>query len=180
MQARDLLQMVSELHRMGYERARIEPTLSPSGCHWRCRIVPALLTSREHGARVDRARQVDCEDARYSSAEEGRPFGWTDADGAPPAELATKFLTRFPKLAQLTKGADPEYAAWYDEMLRATAPEGLVYAWADFPIPADCLPVLGRPQGPSVPLPPSAKSEPRGERPSLLARLVAGLRRSRP
>jgi len=42
--ARQVFLMVAELHKLGYEGLRITPFLSPSGCYWRCCIVPARMT----------------------------------------------------------------------------------------------------------------------------------------
>jgi hypothetical protein len=42
--------MVREFHRAGYERLRIAPAMSPSGCHWRCAIGPASEFSLRNGA----------------------------------------------------------------------------------------------------------------------------------
>src|SRR5947209_7202446 len=39
---RRLLVMVRELHGMGYERLRAVAGLSPSGCHWRLHVTPAI------------------------------------------------------------------------------------------------------------------------------------------
>jgi hypothetical protein len=44
---RRVLEMVRELHRMGYERLRAPAYEGPMG--WRCPVVPASWTLREHG-----------------------------------------------------------------------------------------------------------------------------------
>ncbi|GGG46532.1 hypothetical protein GCM10010964_37370 [Caldovatus sediminis] len=36
-----VLAMVGDLHKRGYQRVRVMPYMAPSGCHWRCEIVPA-------------------------------------------------------------------------------------------------------------------------------------------
>ncbi|HEY5505641.1 MAG TPA: hypothetical protein VIK28_10830 [Sedimentisphaerales bacterium] len=53
--ARRLFLMVAELHKLGYESLRVAPFLSPSGCYWRCVILPASMTSPSHGARLANA-----------------------------------------------------------------------------------------------------------------------------
>lgn len=41
---RRLLEMVQVLHLQGYERLRINPGMSPSGCYWRCELLPSKMT----------------------------------------------------------------------------------------------------------------------------------------
>jgi hypothetical protein len=38
---RKALLMVGELHVRGYQRLRIAPGMSASGCYWRCSVTPA-------------------------------------------------------------------------------------------------------------------------------------------
>ena len=49
------------------------------------------------------------------------------------AELAAKFVDQFPDIAKEAMGRDSEYVRWYREMLVATEPDGLIYAYADWP-----------------------------------------------
>src|SRR5476651_715360 len=73
--ARQVFLMVAELHKLGYEGLRIAPFMSPSGCYWRCLIVPASMTHPAHGARL--ADDVVYESLpKYSSANEDNYFGW--------------------------------------------------------------------------------------------------------
>jgi hypothetical protein len=147
---RRLLLMVRELHLLGYQRLRIAPRISPSGMHWRCSVTPVTNIRREHGARL---REWDGA-AHYTSPNRAAYFGWTDAAEDSPRQLAEKFLARFPALVEAGRGADKPYADWYAEMLRATEPNGLPYACADWELPADRLPVGGTTAADFVPLPP--------------------------
>jgi len=72
-----------------------------------------------------------------------------------PDELAAKFIERFDDLSKASKGKDPVYAAWYSRMLDETAPDGLVFAYADYPVPEDYFPVHNKPEV-KIPHPPSA------------------------
>jgi hypothetical protein len=100
--------------------------------------------------------------ARYSSGNLKNYFGWTDAASDLPADLAVKFIERFPDLAKASTGRDPEYAKWYSMMLAMTAPDGIIYSYADYPLPDDHLPVHNRPDK-RIPFPPL-----RTERPEVL------------
>lgn len=149
---RRLLEMVQILHRQGYERLRINPGMSPSGCHWRCEFLPSEVTIAH-----DRNRHIrrSVETARYSSGERRNYFGWIDAAADLPFDLSVKFIERFPDLAKASTGRDPEYAKWYSMMLAMTAPDGIIYSYADYPLPDDHLPVQNRPDL-RIPFPPGA------------------------
>ena len=121
---RRLLYMVAELHRMGYEQARIAPGVAPSGLFWRLSVTGASNTEPDHGALM---RNFD-RGANYSSGAGTEYFGWTDVSDDSPAELAATFVDRFPVIAKEAMGRDTEYVRWYREMLVATEPKGLVYA----------------------------------------------------
>jgi hypothetical protein len=147
---RRLLYMVRELHAMGYEQLRIAPFVAPSGLFWRLSICAASNTRPEHGATI---RDFD-QAAHYSSGGEDRYFDWEDARGDSPGELAQKFVERFPDLAEAGKGGDPAYVSWYEEMLRLTEPDGLPYAYADWPAPTDRLNIYHGSMDVEIPLPP--------------------------
>ena len=55
------------------------------------------------------------------------------------------------------KGRDPDYARWYDEMIEATEPEGLISMYADWEMPSDHIPVFNMEQV-RIPPPPSVTS----------------------
>ena len=147
---RRLLHMVRELHTMGYEQLRIAPGVAPSGLFWRLSICAASNTLPEHGAEM---RDFH-EGAHYSSGGEDRYFDWNDAADDSPSELAQKFVERFPELAEAGKGDDPDYVRWYEEMLRITEPDGLPYAYADWPSPDNCLSIFYGSMDIEIPLPP--------------------------
>jgi DNA-binding transcriptional ArsR family regulator len=156
MLCRRVLVMVQELHRRGYEQLRVAPGISPSGLHWRCSIVPVDWVRRDHGAlAVGGGVLAAC----YGSGQGARFFDWPDAEHDAPVALAGKFLDRFPDIASRGRGSDPEYARWYAGMLRATAPDGLIYAYADWDLPEDHIPVLGCTSEVKIPLPPPGGAE---------------------
>ena len=103
---------------------------------WRCAIVPASMTSREHGARL--AENVVYETLpRYSSGDEDNYFGWANMRPKTPLILAKRFIVEFAKFAEQGKHPDPAYVAWFTTMLEATAPHGVIYAFADMESSAD-------------------------------------------
>jgi hypothetical protein len=154
---RRVVLMVQELHKLGYGRLRLAPGMAPSGMHWRGNVSPVSNISRQHGARTKDFRSHV---ARCTSGQGAQFFGWSDAEDDSPAELAAKFLARFPDLAALGCGSDPEYERWYAEMVRATAPEGLVYAYSDWDdTDSGFLPALGMREEVRIPLPPPGEAD---------------------
>ena len=147
---RRLLYMVHELHAMGYEQLRISPGVAPSGLFWRLSVLPASNSDPENGARM---RNFD-EGAHYSSGGGDRYFDWDDAADDSPRKLAEKFIERFPELAVAGKGRDTEYVHWYEGMLQMTEPDGLPYAYADWPSPEDRLGIFVGSMDTEIRLPP--------------------------
>lgn len=107
-----LIRMVSELHRMGYQRLRIMPWLHPLA--WRLAICPADAFSDRNGAYTASYGDTG---VVYSSADQSAYFGWNDAQNDNARSLADKFIVRFPEVAQRGLGRDWEYAGWLDELV---------------------------------------------------------------
>jgi hypothetical protein len=151
--ARRLFLMVAELHKLGYEGLRVAPFLSPSGCYWRCVILPASMTSPSHGARL--ADDVDYESLpRYSSGDGDNYFGWRNMKPKTPLILARRFIVEFPKFAEQDHHSDPTYVRWFATMLELTAPIGVVSAFGDWEPPVDRMINEFFEDGVVVPLPP--------------------------
>lgn len=136
--ARRVFLMVAQLHKLGYEGLRVCPFMSPSGCYWRCAIVPASLTDPDHGARL--AKDVDYSSLpRYSSADDDCYFGWSDLKPKTPLKMARWFTWEFPTLAEQGHHPDPGYVQWFTGMLEQTAPVGVVTAFGDYPPPVGLM-----------------------------------------
>jgi hypothetical protein len=123
-----VLAMVHELHKADYQRLRIWPGLSSSGC-WRCAVVPVSNILKLHGAM---AKDNDGLLARYTAAEGNAYFGWRDAKSDTARELATKFIERFPEIARHGLGEDWNYAGWYVQMLGFAERGDFPVAYADW------------------------------------------------
>lgn len=129
--AQTLLWMVRELHRAGYQRLRARPSLAPSGLYWRCEIVAAVGATERTGYFGG---------ASYSSASKDVFFGWRDAGGKSPQELADMFVERFPDMANAGFGKDQLYADWFANMLAATEKGRLPAFSADFDLKPSEIP----------------------------------------
>ena len=123
-----ILSMVYELHEAGYQRIRICAGLSPSGGYWRYHVTdsnnikPDGLFPRSW-----------TEDVAYHSvgADYAPPFGWKDARGKKPRQLARMFVERFPRIAERGKGEDRSYADWFIGILAAARNGRLPIFFAD-------------------------------------------------
>ncbi len=161
---RRVLETVRELHRMGYEQIRACPYLYALGT-WRCPIVPASWTLREHGGLF-----------RYPWSGSQTPFPnteqhhttYTSANGqgdlfdnfvvpgvefATPRELAEAFVRERPLVSFAGCGPDPEYARWLDAVLNTAVPVGVFYAFAEYEPPCDHL-YTAHTECRTLPLPP--------------------------
>jgi 8-oxo-dGTP diphosphatase len=127
--ARRLLQMVAVLHQRGFESLRIMPGMSASGCHWRTALAPASLFEPRNGAMLpsDAYHRFP----RYTTGEGMGAFGWMDAAALTLDDLADRFESEHAAMLQECRPPDPEYVQWYQEMLDATQPLGLVIAYWD-------------------------------------------------
>jgi len=150
--SRLVLEAVAVLHRRGCERLRIQPAMSPSGAFWRVKLGPADWFRPDHGAML----LTECRSGAplYSSAMGHNYFQWTDCGQDSASELALKMKTRFGDVIRAAYGADHAYAEWYRQMLETTAPQGLIYAFADWGIPNDGLHSIGTAANIVVPFPP--------------------------
>ena len=125
---------MADLHKLGYECARVAPSIvdTPGGGDWLCIIAPASMISPSHGAVIDRAAWDSSPGEEFPSYA-GR--AWRQSQ--PVFDSAENLLRAFPVLAELSLGRDGDYVAWYREMLRVTEPDGIIYArkWSDDQIP---------------------------------------------
>jgi hypothetical protein len=149
--------MVHELHKLGYQRVRIVPGMSPSGCHWRCAVTHAGNTLKVHGA-MFRDHERDC--AHYTTGQDNEYFGWADARDDTVQQLAARFRERFPEIARLGHGRDWPYAGWYVEMLGFAERGAFPIAYADWLGAPDAgrLPTTG-PESDRMPMPPGGEAE---------------------
>ena len=154
---RRILVMVHELHRRGYERLRVAPSLFASG-RWMCGITPVTNISSING-------EVECDPGLvvyYTNCQGVQCFEWTDAADDTPEQLATKFIDHFPELSQQGRGRDEAYALWYSEMLKATEPTGLIFAEDRWVMPDDEIVPIGVSEDVIIPPPPPGEAVSQG------------------
>lgn len=118
-----VMHMVQHLHAAGYQRLRV-CAYDRLG-EWRLEVGPADLFTRVAWRPDD--SPLDDEDvlATYTSADENRYFGFDDAGSDTAADLARRFLDRFPRLAERGRGIDLPYAGWFTLLVGSVADHGL-------------------------------------------------------
>lgn len=159
--AQRVLLMVHELHKLGYQRLRIAPGMSPSGCHWRCSVTHAENILKTNGAFM---KEWNDECAHYSSGQENAYFDWEDAKHDTARQLAAKFLERFPGIVRKGQGVDWAYAGWYVQMLGFAERGAFPIAYSDWDERPDpqWLPTTERVHS-GLPMPPAGEAEPEGD-----------------
>ena len=126
---RRVLEMVAELHRKGFEGARISPHTAPSGCFWRCYIVPR--GRMQSACQFDHGKFRELEQrATFSTSNGFDPFGWQGVGQLSAKAWAERFVQEFPQICAESRLADRAYVDWFKTMLSKT--QDLVVAWDDY------------------------------------------------
>lgn len=154
-----MIEMTHELHVLGYQKIRIFPYLSPSGCYWRIEWAPdSAFRSATEPPHVRSEREV----ARYTSGNGSEPFGWQGVQELTAQEMARQFLRQFPELARAGLGDDWAYAGWLTRLLGEVRMGRLPYFMADWDI--DLTRGVPMSQGEYFPLPPGLNIEARNQK----------------
>lgn len=130
--------MVLELHKAGFQKLRVVPGMSPSGCYWRCHITPADNIQDNGWEPIDSEHGV----AHYTSGDKDAYFEWSDSPGKTARELAQMFLDRMPAIASRGAGIDHPYAGWFVTLLGAAEASEFPVFFADYDIE---IPEIGLP-----------------------------------
>ncbi len=107
--AKDVVLLVEELHKRGYERLRFFGYVSPNGVAYRVHIL--------------RKEDVDWTGYfEYHSETFQKHLLWYSSVGSrccgiSPEALADAFATYYPELLQAGKGKDPEYVFWFRKVV---------------------------------------------------------------
>lgn len=120
---RKIFDVVAELHRRGYQRLRIFPMLSPSGCYWRCNLLPL-----DNVCTMTHSYPLEYEDALLYSSGEGPRFldGLADLNVDSAESIADKMIQSFSadpeSVVARAKGDDTPYAEWFTGEFLAKLP----------------------------------------------------------
>jgi len=121
--ARKFLELVSHLHRRGYQQLRIVPYVRDGPAPiWTCDLAPVSEIRMDHGALTPNlVHGPGLFSIRYVPNSPWPGFVEQSFE-----EAAEYFLEIHWELAEQTFGTDDDYVRWYEEMLAVTAPKGLV------------------------------------------------------
>jgi hypothetical protein len=111
------LYIARELHQRGFETLYIEPSMSPSGCHWRC----SFFNNYKKEYRIIISNWIQ-ENRDISEKEISQDI----------IELTELFIQHHQDFLTLCKGKNSAYVEWYQNMLNCLTAEELPYAYADF------------------------------------------------
>jgi hypothetical protein len=134
------LLLVSEFHHRGYERLRLWSGLR---LNWSCSLGALCGIAPSDGSYTRPGRDQDLNPVKtvtYSSTQRDTYFG-IEGGGLTIAELADAFAALYPELLEQSKGSDPAYVAWFDDMLRITDPYGVPNFSGEWDVPNDELPI---------------------------------------
>lgn len=112
-----LLLMVEELHKDGYGKLRVVPSVLPSGVYWRCSFVAS-------------PKRVELMVSQWIVDVEARSVNGEVV--LSPKELADMFIEENGEFIELCKGKDEMYRRWYSGMLAQLEGDELPYAFADY------------------------------------------------
>ena len=117
-----LLEIVGELHRMGYEQLRVSAGVGPTGA-WRCWIGPARnFIGQDHAGLPTQLL------SGYGYSRDA----WIDQHDLTLRELAQTFIDKNPITVEESRGPDPDYVAWYVEMLKLASPSSVPFMFDDW------------------------------------------------
>lgn len=112
--------MVSELHKRGFEKLHVVPSLSPSGCHWRCSFVM-------DGDFKTQVTQVTASNWIYYLEGEDA----VNEIKFTPKELADLFEKENFDFLKKCKGRNKQYMEWFSKMLDMLEEGELPYGFPD-------------------------------------------------
>lgn len=111
----NIIRMVAELHKRGYQRMRLCCSLSPSGCYLR-----TILTYKENVDSVTGCIVRDFFNFDEKAEEKivliSSP--WKEHDKADAVDLAEMFLSLFPAFCCNCHGSDSEYVYWFEKVVK--------------------------------------------------------------
>lgn len=106
----ELMQILHELHKLGYQKLRWMSYMSPNGFSLRCHI-----TTQDHiCANMDIVFCGDPNEIWCTSAE-------AMTTGEDISQSVKAFIEENPRLLEIGKGNDPEYVEWFNKLLSLVA-----------------------------------------------------------
>jgi hypothetical protein len=112
--------MVFEIHKLGYEKLRVIPALSPSGMSWRCIFTDS--TNKYNFIASNWLSKIETENPNLIHLKKTE-------------ELALDFIEENLSLMEKCHGKYETYTKWYEKMLKQLEDDELPYGYADYEVP---------------------------------------------
>jgi hypothetical protein len=120
--AYEIIMMLNELHKRGYQHLRLLSGFSPTGCSWRWMIYPKILMKNE--PRLERSNDFMPFECPYGSTGSVR----SDVD---IIKLADVFEETYRSFCSIGKLPDSEYVEWFNEIVKHAENDDYPIAFAD-------------------------------------------------
>lgn len=122
--AYEIVMVVHELHKQGYEQLRLFPGMSPNGCAWRWRVYPKIMMGNDNRFEMyDDCTPFDC---IFGST--GEAFPMEDR----PLLTVEEFMEENQNLiGLLAKAKDAAYVKWYGQIVEHAKVKDFPIAFAD-------------------------------------------------
>lgn len=129
--AYEFMQILHELHKLGYQKLRWMSYMAPNGLCLRCHI-----TTQDHiCANRDIVFSGDPNEIWCTSV-------GTMTNGEDIKPLVKAFMNENPRLLEIGKGDDPEYVEWFNKLLSFAAEGQTPEFYGEFwPLPMGCIKV---------------------------------------
>ena len=140
-----ILEIIIQLHDIGYESIYIDSYMAHSGCSWRYEI----------GAIVNGQWPTNAKDLVTGGSIGGIGYDqipWTRSQSG--ESLMADFLEAHPHIKAAASEPIPGYVAWYREMLESTAPDGILIFCSEYGADHEYAYTWGPPQNFRMPMPP--------------------------
>ena len=121
--AYEIIMMLNELHKRGYQHLRLLSGFSPTGCSWRWMIYPKILMKNE--SRLERSNDFMPFECPYGTTGSVR----SDVDFI---ELADTFEETYRSFCVIGKLPDSEYVAWFNEIVEQAQDESFPIAFEEY------------------------------------------------
>lgn len=121
--AYEIVMLVHELHKRGYEQLRLFPGMSPSGMSWRWELYPKVMMGGDNGfERHSGYIQFEC---LRSSTGESRPKGRDLID-------VDQVLKEHAEFFEKAKGEDKAYVEWFQQIVDHAEKDDFPIAYCDY------------------------------------------------
>jgi hypothetical protein len=109
--------MVKELHKRGFEKLRVIPSLSPSGLGWRCKFINETKDSEFIASNwiYKHENENSKEEIKQTSQ-----------------QLADLFIIENFEFIEHCNGENEKYTKWYSQMLESLKKDELPFAFSDY------------------------------------------------